>query len=524
MKRPFYLLIFLAILLLVACGSEEPTATTAAPTLAIPADAQATPTLASLASATTAVTDAPTLTATATWTSVPVIPTRTQPPPPVNTRFHNLRFAANPGAAPQVVYPVGTGEVFAVWEYSGMNQGDLVQRAWRYNGSNWLNREEVWNLAARGASGTVTDVSVFDKAIGGLTPGDYQLDLFVNGVWQSGGSFTILPRPTDGQPNFSNLYFAANPNAPAQTSFPAGIEQVYAIWNYSNMGVSDVVKRQWAWNGPVWLEREETWDYFHYGPDGVVTDVSIFDFDGGGLQSGSYTMAVYLNGVKQLEGAFTIGEGGPNENVTLQQSTETRIAKVLDGKKLVVDEWDGSRRELATGLEIVDLQWFWDGAHLLYVDRDTSQRIGNSTLGIKHALFLVNADTGQVTQLGSFAEDFHDPQPSQSLRHIALLSGTNYGDACGVDRRLFFMELDDSWQRTAVYEMGDFAGAPVSDQYLTFPPYKGKLNWLSPYTYQASIDATCIDIDTAPPEDLLLRGVYQFDMNTLTAVRIGDLP
>ena len=526
MKRPFLLLIILGILWLAACNSDEPTATLVAPTLALPSEEQATPTLAPIVTATTetaVVSDVPTLTATATWTPRVVVVQATVPPAPVNTRFHNLRFVPNPAGPPQVTYPVGTGEVFAVWEYSGMNQGDVVQRAWRYNGSNWLNREEIWDLSVRGASGTVTDVSVFDKAIGGLAPGEYQLDLFVNGVWQSGGSFTILPRPSGGEPGFSGLYFAPNPNSPAQTSFPAGIEEVYALWNYNNMGVNDTVRRVWTFNGSAWIDKTETWDYFHYGPDGIVSDVSIFDFEGGGLASGDYTLTVYLNGVQQLAGAFTIGENAPQENVTHQQSSETRVAKVIDGSRLVVDGWDGTRKEITSGLEIIDIEWFWDGVHFLYVDRDDSQQLGNSTLGIKHALYLVNADTGQVTQLSAFAEDFHDPQPSQSLRHIALLVGTNYADACMVDRGLVFMELDDNWQRTAVYTVRDFAGGPTSDLYQIFPTVD-KMNWLGPYTYQASLDATCLDLSTASPEDLLLRGVYQFDIDNLSAVRVSDLP
>lgn len=303
MKRPFSLFVLLG-MLLAACGQVEPTATPFSPTLAAPTARAAMPTLAVATPAVTPLIP----TAAPTWTPPPLPTTAVlMPPSLVNNHFQNLRFAANPGAAPQGVFPVGTAEVFAVWEYSGMNDGDFVQRAWRYNGDSWLNKEEVWDTAVRGASGTITDVSIYGEVIGGLAPGEYQLDLFVNGGWQTGGSFTVLPRPEAGEPVFSKLHFAAGPNTSAQTNFAAGIPRVYAIWNYHNMGVSDVVKREWTLNGAVWLAREDTWDYFHYGPDGMVTDVSIYDFESG-LPSGSYTMAVYLNGVKQLEGAFVIGE------------------------------------------------------------------------------------------------------------------------------------------------------------------------------------------------------------------------
>lgn len=189
-----------------------------------------------------------------------------------------------------------------------MNPGDFVQRNWQFNGEGWLYKEEVWEQETeRGTNGTVNDVTLFGEVIGGLAPGDYYLDLFVNGVWQTGGGFTVLPRPTEGEPSFNNLHFTAYANGPTQTSFPAGTDQVYASWNYSNMGVTDVVKREWTLNGEVWQTREDSWDYFHYGPAGVVTDVSIYNFEGGGLASGSYTITVYLNGEQQLQGAFTIG-------------------------------------------------------------------------------------------------------------------------------------------------------------------------------------------------------------------------
>jgi hypothetical protein len=224
-----------------------------------------------------------------------------------NGRFQNLRFSIHPSAAPQTVFPVGTGEVFALWEYADMQPGDWVQRVWTYNGANWLTRDEIWDTAGRGVQGTVTDVSIFDKAIGGLAPGEYSLALYLNGEWQTGGQFTILSRPSAGQPGFSNLYFTAYPNGPAQTQFPAGTQQVFAVWTYHNMGVNDVVKREWGIDGAVWLEREEVWDYFHYGPEGVVTDVSVYNFESGGLASGRYTLSLYLNGKNQAAGAFTIG-------------------------------------------------------------------------------------------------------------------------------------------------------------------------------------------------------------------------
>ncbi|MBE2224914.1 MAG: hypothetical protein IAF02_25460 [Anaerolineae bacterium] len=324
-KRPFHFLFVWVWLLLTACGAESPTPTPFVPTQAalVPVERETLSTpvpIATDASLPTAVLLPPTavlLPPTAVIpTFIPVHKTETPVPTvagvpaiPAGTQFYNLRFAVSPETAPQNSFPVGTNSIYALWDYADMKPGDFVQRAWKHNGEDWLYKEDVWGEEGeRGANGTVNDVVLYGEVIGGLNPGDYYLDLFINGVWQTGGGFTVLSRPTAGEPSFSNLHFTAYANGPAQTSFPAGIEQVFAVWNYSNMGVADVVKREWMLNGEVWQTREKSWDYFHYGPDGVVSDVSIYNFEGGGLASGNYMIAVYLNGVKLLEGAFTIGQ------------------------------------------------------------------------------------------------------------------------------------------------------------------------------------------------------------------------
>ncbi|PIE80683.1 MAG: hypothetical protein CSA11_07105 [Chloroflexi bacterium] len=308
-KRPFLILIVLACLLFTGCQTTVPTPTPFVPTQAALVTAvpgQPTTAMVETDRETAVMPTNPPLLVLPTPTGTPV-PMPTLPPTPVDTQFHHLRFVTEVGAAPQDTFPVGANGIVALWDYTGMNPGDFVQRDWKFNGARWLYREEVWDKEIeRGANGTVTDVVLYGEVIGGLAAGDYYLDLFVNGVWQTGGGFTVLPRPTEEEPGFNNLYFTRYANGPAQTSFPAGTEQVYAVWNYKNIGVSDVVKREWLLNGELWQTREETWDYFHYGPDGVVSDVSVYNFEGGGLSPGHYGIAIYLNGEKQLEDSFII--------------------------------------------------------------------------------------------------------------------------------------------------------------------------------------------------------------------------
>ena len=80
----------------------------------------------------------------------------------------------------KLVFPCGTREVFARWEYSSMREGLIIRREWFHNGELWLVREEPWDYQKYGESGEVKDISIFDYN-NGLEPGSYSLDLYIDG-------------------------------------------------------------------------------------------------------------------------------------------------------------------------------------------------------------------------------------------------------------------------------------------------------------------------------------------------------
>ncbi|MEP6896585.1 MAG: carboxypeptidase-like regulatory domain-containing protein, partial [Chloroflexota bacterium] len=77
--------------------------------------------------------------------------------------------------------------VFAVWNYQNMKAGMTVKREWFLNGQVWLTREEPWDFAKYGASGTLREISIFDHTVG-LDSGAYQLRLYVDNVVQPIGN------------------------------------------------------------------------------------------------------------------------------------------------------------------------------------------------------------------------------------------------------------------------------------------------------------------------------------------------
>lgn len=335
--------------------------------------------------------------------------------------------------------------------------------------------------------------------------------------------FTLGTEPTV-VPTFGGLYFARQPTLPGQTAFAAGTEEVFAIWQYANLTEGDLVERRWFKDGQVWLTREEAWQATVYGVSGTRVDVSVYDFEGSGLEPGHYALQLFINGQAQIRAEFDILPPG-EAVITLSQSSETRIAQVWNGRRLMVVGRDGRERQLAqVEGEIVELNWLPDGRHLLFVELDRSEQIANSSIGLKHALWQVDADTGAVTQLGSFAEDLHGMKIAPDGRYVAFTTGTEYGDACFVDRHLRVMALSDRYQRLGLYERADFAGAPSSTIHWIYLDWENKTSWDNHKTLRVAFAVTCLEPSQATPAELRLPGYYLLDMETFTAVRTGDLP
>ena len=234
------------------------------------------------------------------------------------------------------------------------------------------------------------------------------------------GSIPTTDVALEPQPRFQALHFAHQATDTPRSTFAAGTEQIFAIWQYRDLRPADVMQRTWFKDGQVWLEREERWDSATYGAEGTISSVSIYDFEDG-LDPGDYLLQLKINGQIQQEASFDILPPVETEIVTLALSSETRIAKVLDGRRLVVEDVDGNRRELAMVTEeIVDLRWFSDGRHLLYVEVDRSEQVGSSNIGVKHAMWLVDVDTVALSQLSTFEENLHDPLIPFASGFIAL--------------------------------------------------------------------------------------------------------
>ena len=90
------------------------------------------------------------------------------------------RFTLDPNTSLfQNIFPAKTKRIYAVWEYRNMHDGLIVRRDWYHNDKLWISRQEPWDYAKYGASGTMRDISVYELDAG-LPFGTYRFELYID--------------------------------------------------------------------------------------------------------------------------------------------------------------------------------------------------------------------------------------------------------------------------------------------------------------------------------------------------------
>jgi hypothetical protein len=122
-------------------------------------------------------------------------PTPSTPPAPTresstNGRFIGLRFASSSDGEAQTNFSLETQEVYALWEYEGMEASDSVKRMWYLNEQLYVEKSEAWDMATYGPSGTVRDVFLYDY-IDGIDAGQWRIEIYLNDVQEMVGTFTV---------------------------------------------------------------------------------------------------------------------------------------------------------------------------------------------------------------------------------------------------------------------------------------------------------------------------------------------
>jgi len=109
---------------------------------------------------------------------------------PQPAAFRQLRFATTEDGVSQVTFLRGTQEIYALWDYVGITNGDTMRRIWYLNDQLFVERSEAWNFGKYGSSGTIRDVFMYDY-IDGVDSGRWRVELYLNGELQVESGFTV---------------------------------------------------------------------------------------------------------------------------------------------------------------------------------------------------------------------------------------------------------------------------------------------------------------------------------------------
>ena len=178
------------------------------------------------------------------------------------------------------------------------------------------------------------------------------------------------------------------------------------------------------------------------------------------------------------------------------------MALIRDRGTLIIQDKGGQQRELVTSDEISSLAWFPDGRYIVYSERDPAQPVVKR----QDTLWIVNVETEEGHQVGTG----YDPRVSPDGRHVAVLSGILWGDACHVGYDVAILELDAAMQVVARHDQDDFAGVPEEDTSESIYPVE--FSWQSDTQLVVVLAWACSDVG---------RSTYVLDLATLEAKRIG---
>lgn len=314
---------------------------------------------------------------------------------------------------------------------------------------------------------------------------------------------------------FSPVYFASQPEiSQASLSFPADTNQVYAIWSYANMRDGLTVKKEWYRDGDLWLLEEELWDFAHYGANGMIRDVVISNLEEG-LEPGSYQLKLFIDGQEQtsLEKAAYFEISQLSDIKPLPSPDGSQVAIVQPPGTLIIQDESGWNT-LLTVDEISGLDWFPDGKHIIYSNRNREDQ----NLDFLDTLWIVNIETGEIIQFSHEAENMHEPHVSPAGDHIAMIGGNGltYEGGCEKEQDLYIQKIDPQGQITFSYWQHSFEPFTPADDgmYDTNMYVERVLGWESAMQLKVELRWLC-----SQPE---LDGEYLFDLATMTAEKVEE--
>lgn len=199
------------------------------------------------------------------------------------------------------ILPVGT-TADARFLYSSMESGLTWSAVWYYRGIEVARSNDVWRKAANGS-----DI-VSLQPQGGLLPGNYRLELYLNGALSATSDFVVAGDPGGPLPAvFRNARFtsATSPLLAAasavSSSYPESIPNLFTRFDWKNITAGTQWTIRWLVDDLPFYEKTSTWVTLESGNDFLL---SVAD-----PPAGNYKLQLLVNNLQILQAEAVVGIG-----------------------------------------------------------------------------------------------------------------------------------------------------------------------------------------------------------------------
>ncbi|MCY4145457.1 MAG: trypsin-like peptidase domain-containing protein [Chloroflexi bacterium] len=221
--------------------------------------------------------------------------------PETRARFSNIVF----GTLDRDNRLVGNGSIVPIGSiasarflYANLRAGAPWSAIWYYEGAEVARTTEAWSDDDFGSK----SISVAPQ--GGLLPGQYRLELYIEGALSATSDFIVAGASGGPLPLiFSNLRFAAAGDrlATRQTLAAGGAPSLYALFDWRRIASGTPWTVRWLVDDQAFFQVSSPWQTSETGAGFAVSLADPPD--------GKYTIQLLINNLKLAEAETTVGIG-----------------------------------------------------------------------------------------------------------------------------------------------------------------------------------------------------------------------
>jgi hypothetical protein len=231
-------------------------------------------------------------------------------------------------------YVLPTGSIASArFVYANMTDGMDWTALWYFNDVEVGRTNDIWSWGTNGS--TVVNL----RPQGGLFPGTYRLELYIEGALSATADFVVAGAQEGPLPIiFTNAHYtiAQTPfealNTPSVSTFPNSIEVLYALFDWQQIAPGTVWTVRWLVDNELFFELTESWITVESGK-GFLLSIN-------NPPDGTYTVEFLVNDLQIIETTATIGigqlpidrfaeaEGTPFGGTIIDSATQNGISNV----------------------------------------------------------------------------------------------------------------------------------------------------------------------------------------------------